>query len=370
MYVDDPWFIWHGSLDTRRRNRAILLLWWLVLGHPLSWKKVQVGRSIRWIGVCVELKGDFVHVTLDEAFVEGLAVEVTAVLELAWLSAGRLKKIVGRAEWAAGIIPYLKAFITPLWAATTDAPRGRVGVRRILPSLLWLRAFLRRSRGGLVRVYHPNDSYAPLSLIMELDASPWGYGGVLYLAGKATSWFAEAVSKEDVERFSICVGEAKHQALLEVLAILIGLRTWASTIGNQRWAVYIRSDSQAALGAAFKLRSPVPAINAVVREVALDLSENKYDIDFLEHLPGRCNVYADALSRFSQPGKSRDVPPEIARASRTWPVKRSLPWWETAGAPEGCPDHTECNDPDEAIVVGIQEERNADDLAMAGPCWL
>ena len=65
VYVDDPWSIWHGSLVTRRRNRAILLLWWLVLGPPLSWKKFQVGRSIRWIGVCVELKSDFVHVTLD-----------------------------------------------------------------------------------------------------------------------------------------------------------------------------------------------------------------------------------------------------------------------------------------------------------------
>ena len=104
--------------------------------------------------------------------------------------------------------------------------------------------------------------------------------------------------------------------------------------------------------------------------MALDLAENKYDIDFLEHLPGRCNVYADVLSRFYQPGKPRDVPPEIERAVRTWPVKRSLPWWETAGAPEECPGHTECNDPDEAIVVGTQEERSADDLAMAGPCWL
>ena len=51
-------------------------------------------------------------------------------------------------------------------------------------------------------------------------------------------------------------------------------------------------------------------------------------------------------------------------------MKRSLPWWETAGAPEECPGHTEYNDPGEAIVVEAQEERSADGLAMPGPCWL
>ena len=361
IYVDAPWSIWRGARATRRRNRAMLLLWWLVLGPPLSWKKVQIGRNIRWIGVCVQLKEGFVHVTLDEAFVLDLATEVTTILGLAWVSAGRLKKLVGKAKWAAGIIPYFKAFIMPLWAATSDAPGGRVGVRRILYSLLWLRAFLRRTRGGLERVYHPGDCYAPLNLVMELDASPWGYGGVLYLGGVAKSWFAEAISKEDVARFDIVVGEAKFQALLEVLAVLIGLRTWAGIIGNNRWAACVRSDSQAASGAAFKLRSPVPAINSVVREVALDLAESKYGIDFIEHLPGRCNVHADVLSRFYQPGKSRDVPPEIAGASRAWPAKRSFTWWETAGDPEGRTDPIERNDLD-MMEDGVPQEGCSEDV--------
>ena len=367
VYVDDPWTIWRGALATRRRNRAILLLWWLVLGPPVSWKKVQIGRGIRWIGVCVQLRGDFVHITLDGAFVLGLAAEVTTILGLAWVSAGRLKKLVGKAEWAAGIIPYLKAFIMPLWAATSDAPGGRVGVRRILPSLLWLRAFLRRTRGGLERVYHPGDSYAPLNLVMELDASPWGYGGVLYLGGEAKFWLAEAISKEDVARFGIIVGEAKFQALLEVLAVLIGLRTWAGVIGNNRWAACVRSDSQAALGAAFKLRSPVPAINSVVREVALDLAESKYSIDFLEHLPGRCNVHADVLSRFYQPGKSRDVPLEFAGASRSWPTRRSLSWWETAGDPGGQTDLIGGNDLDKEACAEPMEWFSEDEKGCAAP---
>ena len=190
---------------------------------------------------------------------------------------------------------------------------------------------------------------------------------MLYLGGEAKFWLAEAISKEDVARFGIIVGEAKFQALLEVLAVLIGLRTWAGVIGNNRWAACVRSDSQAALGAAFKLRSPVPAINSVVREVALDLAESKYSIDFLEHLPGRCNVHADVLSRFYQPGKSRDVPLEIAGASRSWPTRRSFSWWETAGDPGGQTDLIGGNDLDKEACAEPMEWFSEDEKGCAAP---
>ena len=186
----------------------------------------------------------------------------------------------------------------------------------------------------LERSYHPRDAYPDRSIILEFDASTWGYGGVLYRDGVPSSWYAEAVSKEDVERFRIEIGSPKCQALLETLAILIGLRAWADLISGKRWSVLVRSDSRAALGAAFKLRSPVPALNAVVRELALDLAESRYDLDFIEHLPGRCNVFADTLSRFYQPGQARTVPPELAAAPRAFPARRIGAWWETAGTPE------------------------------------
>ena len=57
VYVDDPWSIWRGSEEQRRRNLGILLLWWRVLGPPISRKKVQIGSKVRWIGVEVRLVG-------------------------------------------------------------------------------------------------------------------------------------------------------------------------------------------------------------------------------------------------------------------------------------------------------------------------
>ena len=333
VYVDDPWSIWRGSPEARRHNRAVLLLWWLVLGPPLSWSKVQLGRQVKWIGVVVRLVGNTVHLELDERFIEDIAGDVEETLGFTWVAVGRLRKLAGKVEWAAGIIPYLKAMIMPLWAATADAPGGRAGVRRIRHALRWLRAFFRRRRGVLDRVYSAADRYAPTTVVIELDASPWGYGGVLYQNGSPVHWFAEAVSKEDVATFGIVIGDPRHQALLEIIAVLIGLRTWSQFLRRGRWAVHVRSDSQAAIGAALKLRSPEPAINAVVRELALDLAEGKYSLDFFEHLPGRCNVYADVLSRFYQPGKLRVVPAALAGATRSLPEARPPSWWETAAEP-------------------------------------
>ena len=38
------------------------------------------------------------------------------------------------------------------------------------------------------------------------------------------------------------------------------------------------------------------------RGLALELAEGRYDLDMVSHIPGRCNILADILSRFCQPG--------------------------------------------------------------------
>ena len=141
--------------------------------------------------------------------------------------------------------------------------------------------------------------------------------------GKPQRWFSDPIHKLDVKRFTVEIGKAKDQALLEVLTMLVGVRLWARFCHTRKWAVYLRSDSQAALWAAFKLRSPDPSINAVVREISLDLAEGEYEIDFLEHILGANNVYADSLSRFYQPGASRKIPEELAGAERDVSPKRT-----------------------------------------------
>ena len=98
-------------------------------------------------------------------------------------------------------------------------------------------------------------------------------------------------------------------------------------------SVTVKSDSKAALGAADKLRSPSVAMNEVVREMSLDLAEGRYKIDLLKHLLGKLNVWADALSRFHEPGKGKEIPEEFVGLARAKVARRSSEWWITAGDP-------------------------------------
>ena len=55
LYVDDPALVAWGTLGQRSLSFSLVVLWWMVLGIPLSWTKgaVYAAQQIhRWIGVC------------------------------------------------------------------------------------------------------------------------------------------------------------------------------------------------------------------------------------------------------------------------------------------------------------------------------
>ena len=89
----------------------------------------------------------------------------------------------------------------------------------------------------------------------------------------------------------------------------------------------------AALLAWRKQRSKIAAINAVTREVALDLAEGLYTVDHLVHLPGRLNCWADKLSRLYAPGSGATVPAELVGIPRFTPPLRTDSWWRLYARP-------------------------------------
>ena len=72
----------------------------------------------------------------------------------------------------------------------------------------------------------------------------------------------------------------------------------------------------------------------MVRELALDLAEGRYQVDVVAHVAGKDNAWADALSRLHEPGGAAEVPRALLARPRTRPAKRDSAWWETMGDPD------------------------------------
>ena len=98
----------------------------------------------------------------------------------------------------------------------------------------------------------------------------------------------------------------------------------------------VKGDSRAALGAIGKMRSPSSALNAVVRELALDLAQSSFQLGVLEHVAGVDNKVPDFLSRRSEPGAAKIAPPEIQGLNFTKVEMRIASWWKTWVEFEAC----------------------------------
>ena len=109
--------------------------------------------------------------------------------------------------------------------------------------------------------------------------------------------FAEPIQAHDIHRFGIKVGSHVFQTLLETLAVLVAVRCWAPAWKGSRATLRARSDSLSTLGAINKLCRKRPGIASIMRELALDCSEEAYTLQILEHVLGTQNEWADALSR-------------------------------------------------------------------------
>jgi hypothetical protein len=220
--------------------------------------------------------------------------------------------------------------------ATLTAGPVTVPTVRVAHALEWIREFARGQAGAISKTFTVEHRRRPISVVITTDASPWGYGGFIMMKGHCVGFFAEEVTKEDIDRFGIIIGEAKFQALLENMALLIAVRLWAAVWAGQRLAVGLRSDSMAALQAWRKERSTVPAINAVTREMSLDLADGLYKVDALEHIPGKLNEWADALSRQYMPGNTEPIPASLLATKRYVPATRGSSWWRLEVRPSEC----------------------------------
>ena len=154
---------------------------------------------------------------------------------------------------------------------------------------------------------------------------------MLFEQGAPVSWYAQSITAYDLRHFNAKTGDPAFNTLWEALAILVALRLWQSKL-HVGIRVEVRSDSLAAIRVMFKLASPDKRLNAVAREIALDLSQCVYSAEVFKHTPGVANTLADALSRLEAP-QPKQFPKILMIVPRAHPQERHASFWRTSGAP-------------------------------------
>ena len=85
------------------------------------------------------------------------------------------------------------------------------------------RAPVPHSRDVLAR---PPPAPDPDTRRMEIDASPWGGGGVLIEDGHPVRYFACAWLEEDFVGMNVDVGSSAAQTFFEVLVLVLAVELW------------------------------------------------------------------------------------------------------------------------------------------------
>ena len=205
------------------RSLLLSLLWMVLLGIPIAWKKVRGGLEYNWIGYWLDLA----------TFQFGIS-ERTAVWAVEWLrkhvasplsQVAEMEEGLGRLSFATGLLQHAKPLLGPLYAWVAACPR--TACVSLPPVLRVIMAYLADSLEAR-RVVDCTRPVVDWGECIRLDAKVEGndvaIGGWTVDAAESkweARWFALRLNEGNAPWIFSRVGEAfRLMASLELLATL------------------------------------------------------------------------------------------------------------------------------------------------------
>ncbi|KAF4715128.1 hypothetical protein FOZ62_020788 [Perkinsus olseni] len=340
-YIDDPIILVRADSPRVRKLRMLTVLsFWAAMGIVFSHEKCQRGSSVKWTGALFSLGRDALTISIPEDKIEAMGELGSSLLsQPARVDLKPLRKFCGKVCWASNIVPYLNAYLAPLWrrvGIASGCGRGSADLGSSRDSLKWLCYFFARAK---LRCAAPGSNHClsrsfrlscrkPPRVSIVVDASTSGIGGVLFWgrgeSATPVAYFGDALSKEDLQRFGGTLGSSSFQSCWELMAIVVALKLWQRRLLDCS-AVAVFTDSLVSLRVAMKQKSRSESLNWLASRLALMCA---LDLRLLElrykHIAGVDNMLADSLSRLQE---GYAVPPGLASAVRVRCPPRGDEFW-------------------------------------------
>ena len=162
------------------------------------------------------------------------------------------------------------------------------------------------------------------------DASPFGFGAILFWAGSPQAWIAGTWESDDLARLKAVFGDPAWQAEWEIFAALLAIDVWLKFLWGHPLAM-LQLDATAALHSILRSSGRTPVMNAIAAEVSLRLEIGQVELQG-EHLTGTLNFECDALSRLVQENKK--IPQSLTNVRRdVVPHRGPEFFWGWPGSP-------------------------------------
>ena len=160
LYVDDL-MMWAPNSHFRQMTWTVVVFL-MLLGTPLSWKKAQLGTQILWIGWIFDLH--HYTVQLVDTKIARLLSLIQDALDAHQVSAKTMEQLLGMLIWFTAIAKHLRPHLAPLYKNLYAPPATLFSI----PAASWAAFVSSLDSKGYIRQAHPHFAFPLGGRVVEI----------------------------------------------------------------------------------------------------------------------------------------------------------------------------------------------------------